>query len=118
MADQIRAMQDKLSCVASASGGVQRTAVVPRPVDLSEDEPHHDTIGGRPPPPDQPRHSSFEPRQHRKKRHRDHHTARSSDAQADADLPFRRCSSVSRQTALTDHHTPPTRAPPDQYNTE
>ncbi|CAA7041346.1 unnamed protein product [Microthlaspi erraticum] len=110
-------MQDKLSCVASASGGVQRTAVGPRQADLSEDddEPHHDTTGGRPLPPDPPRHSSFEPRQQRKRRHGERQTARPSGARADADLPFRRCSSVSRQTAPTDHHTPPTRAPPDQY---
>ncbi|CAA7037017.1 unnamed protein product [Microthlaspi erraticum] len=116
MADQIRAMHDELSCVASASGGVQRTAVGPRQADLSEDdEPHHDTTGGRPLPPDPPRHSSFEPRQQRKRRHGEQQTARPSGARADADLPFRRCRSVSRQTAPTDHHTPPTRAPPDQY---
>ncbi|CAA7041388.1 unnamed protein product [Microthlaspi erraticum] len=115
MADQIRVMHDKLICVASASGGVQRTAVGARPADRSEDEPDHDTTVGRPPPPDQPRHSSFEPRQQRKTRHREHHTARPSHARADADLPLRRCSSVSRPTAPTDRHTPPTRAPPDQY---
>ncbi|CAA7051690.1 unnamed protein product [Microthlaspi erraticum] len=94
MADQIRAMQDKLSCVASASGGVQRTAVGPRQADLSEDddEPHHDTTGGRPLPPDPPRHSSFEPRQQRKRRHGERQTARPSGTRADADLPFRRCS--------------------------
>ncbi|CAA7049357.1 unnamed protein product [Microthlaspi erraticum] len=108
-------MQDKLSCVASASGGVHRTAVGPRQADPSEDddEPHHDTTGGRPLPPDPPRHSSFEPRQQRKRRFREPQTARPSGAGADADLPFRRCSSTSRPTAPTDH-TPPTRAPPDQ----
>ncbi|CAA7021410.1 unnamed protein product [Microthlaspi erraticum] len=103
MADQIRTMQDKLSCVASASGGVQRTAVGHTTTPLAV---AHYLLT---------RHSSFEPRQQRKRRHQEHHTARPSDARVDADLPFRRCSSVSRQTAPTDHHTPPTRAPPDQY---
>ncbi|CAA7024192.1 unnamed protein product [Microthlaspi erraticum] len=70
MADQIRALQDKMSCTASASGGVQRTAVGPRQAIPSEDddEPDHDTTGGRPLPPEPPRHSSFEPRQQRKRR--------------------------------------------------
>ncbi|CAA7027441.1 unnamed protein product [Microthlaspi erraticum] len=75
---------------------------------------HHDTTGGRPLPPEPPRHSSFEPRQQRKRRFGEPQAARPSGAGADADLPFRRCSSTSRPTAPTDH-TPPTRAPPDQY---
>ncbi|CAA7054464.1 unnamed protein product [Microthlaspi erraticum] len=104
--------QDKITSKLKS----KRTAVGPRQADLSEDdEPHHDTTGGRPLPPDPPRHSSFEPRQQRKRRHGERQTARPSGARADADLPFRRCSSVSRQTPPTDHHTPPTRAPPDQY---
>ncbi|CAA7014230.1 unnamed protein product [Microthlaspi erraticum] len=79
-----------------------------------DDEPDHDTTGGRPLPPEPPRHSSFEPRQQRKRRFGEPHTARPSGAAAPADLPFRRCSSTSRPTAPTDH-TPPMRAPPDQY---
>ncbi|CAA7045209.1 unnamed protein product [Microthlaspi erraticum] len=83
MADQIRAMQDKLSCTASASGGVHRTAVGPRQAIPSEDddEPDHDTTGGRPLPPEPPRHSSFEPRQQRKRRFGEPQTARPSGAE-------------------------------------
>ncbi|CAA7019106.1 unnamed protein product [Microthlaspi erraticum] len=113
MADQIKAMQDKLSCVASASRGVQRIAVGPRPVDLSEDEVHHDTTGGRPPPPDPPCHSSFEQRQQRKRQTR---TCHSGDAALFRDRRRRRIITLRRRelhrtstfrTAPSKLHLPP-----------
>ncbi|CAA7019736.1 unnamed protein product [Microthlaspi erraticum] len=116
MADQIRAMQDKLSCVASASGGVHRTAVGPRQAIPSEDddEPHHDTTGGRPLPPEPPRHSSFEPRQQRKRRFGEPQTARPSGAGAEQTCHSGDAAPL-RGRQRRQIHTPPTRAPPDQY---
>ncbi|CAA7054148.1 unnamed protein product [Microthlaspi erraticum] len=104
---------------AQEQGGVHRTAVGPRQAIPSEDddEPDHDTTGGRPLPPEPPRHSSFEPRQQRKRRlesrrQRDHQaqeltqTCHSGDAallEADsADRPHTAESSAGPVRAL--HH--------------
>ncbi|CAA7047510.1 unnamed protein product [Microthlaspi erraticum] len=80
-----------MSCTASASGGVHRTAVGPRQAIPSEDddEPDHDTTGGRPLPPEPPRHSSFEPRQQRKRRFGEPQAARPSGAAPRRDRPRR-----------------------------
>ncbi|CAA7038257.1 unnamed protein product [Microthlaspi erraticum] len=87
MGDQIQAMQDKLSCT-STSGGVRRSTapVDPQPIDLSDEELDPVPTGSRQHTTDQPRYSSYEPRERKRRKH-EHQTPGQSETRADADTP-------------------------------
>ncbi|CAA7043021.1 unnamed protein product [Microthlaspi erraticum] len=88
--------------------------VDPQPIDLSDEELDPVPTGSRRHTTDQPRYSSYEPCERKRCTH-EHQTAGQSETQADADLLFRRSSSVPRPTTNDDYLAMPSSTAADDY---